>query len=57
MLHAFDSSDGHFILASALSCAQVLPHGVYVAMNIHAFAWDNVREDNAHGHFDRIRPG
>ena len=38
--YAFGSSDGLFNLGSALSFAQVLPPGVYVAMNGMAFPWD-----------------
>jgi hypothetical protein len=34
------SSDGLFHLGSALSFVQVLPPGVYVAMNGQYFAWD-----------------
>ena len=35
--YAFGSSDGLFNLGSALSFVQVLPPGVYVAMNGRAF--------------------
>ena len=38
--YAFGSSDGLFNLGSALSFAQVLPPGVYVAMNGSAFPWN-----------------
>ena len=38
--YAFGSSDGLFNLGSALSFVQVLPPGVYVAMNGQHFAWD-----------------
>ena len=38
--YAFGSSDGLFNLGSALSFAQVLPPGVYVAMNGQHFPWD-----------------
>ena len=44
--YAFGSSDGLFNLGSALSFAQVLPPGVYVAMNGQYFAWDRVRNDS-----------
>ena len=40
--YAFGSSDGLFNLGSALSFVQVLPPGVYVAMNGQWFDWDNV---------------
>lgn len=52
---AFGSSDGLFNLGSALSFAQVLPPGVYVAMNGRCFAWDNVRKNTATGVFEPLR--
>jgi L-asparaginase len=51
--YAFGSSDGLFNLGSALSFAQVLPPGVYVAMNGQHFAWDEVRKDKARGVFEK----
>jgi L-asparaginase len=50
--YAFGSSDGLFNLGSALSFAQVLPPGVYVAMNGRCFPGDRVRKDRAHGIFE-----
>jgi L-asparaginase len=50
--YAFGSSDGLFNLGSALSFAQALPHGVYVAMNGRCFAWDNVTKNRALGIFE-----
>ena len=47
--YAFGSSDGLFNLGSALSFVQVLPPGVYVAMNGQHFAWDEVRKNREHG--------
>jgi L-asparaginase len=41
--YRFGSSDGLFNLGSALSFAQALPPGVYVAMNGRVFPWDGVR--------------
>ncbi len=52
---AFGSSDGLFNLGSALSFAQVLPPGVYVAMNGRWFAWDDVRKNRELGVFESIR--
>lgn len=52
---AFGSSDGLFNLGSALSFAQVLPPGVYVAMNGRWFAWDDVRKNRALGVFESIK--
>jgi L-asparaginase len=49
--YRFGSSDGLFNLGSALSFAQALPPGVYVAMNGRAFAWDGVKKDRARGVF------
>ncbi len=51
---AFGSSDGLFNLGSALSFVQVLPPGVYVAMNGRCFPWDDVRKDREQGVFERI---
>jgi L-asparaginase len=53
--YAFGSSDGLFNLGSALSFAQTLAHGVYLAMNGHAFAWDNVTKNQALGVFQALR--
>lgn len=54
--YAFGSSDGLFNLGSALSFAQVLPAGVYIAMNGRWFAWDNVRKNRDTGAFESFRP-
>jgi L-asparaginase len=50
--YAFGSSDGLFNLGSALSFAQVLPPGVYVAMNGQCFPWDRVRKNKETGVFE-----
>jgi L-asparaginase len=50
--YAFGSSDGLFNLGSALSFAQVLPAGVYVAMNGQYFRWDGVRKNRETGVFE-----
>jgi L-asparaginase len=52
--YAFGSSDGLFNLGSALSFAQVLPAGVYVAMNGTHFPWDKVRKNREKGTFERL---
>jgi L-asparaginase len=49
---AFGSSDGLFNLGSALSFAQVLPAGVYVAMNGQYFDWNRVRKNRESGVFE-----
>jgi L-asparaginase len=51
--YAFGSSDGLFNLGSALSFVQVLPPGVYVAMNGQHFTWDAVRKNRETGVFER----
>jgi len=52
--YAFGSSDGLFNLGSALSFVQVLPHGVYVAMNGMVFRWDDVRKNRGLGVFETV---
>jgi L-asparaginase len=54
--YAFGSSDGLFNLGSALSFAQVLPPGVYIAMNGRVFTADNVRKNRELGTFEVINP-
>ena len=50
--YAFGSSDGLFNLGSALSFVQVLPPGVYVAMNGRQFSWNGVRKNRQTGVFE-----
>lgn len=52
--YVFGSSDGLFNLGSALSFAQVLPAGVYVAMNGHCFPWNDVRKNRELGVFESL---
>jgi L-asparaginase len=52
---AFGSSDGLFNLGSALSFVQVLPAGVYIAMNGMYFSWDNVRKNREAGRFEKVK--
>ncbi|MBZ5587114.1 MAG: asparaginase [Acidobacteriia bacterium] len=52
--YAFHSSDGLFNLGSAISLAQCLPHGVYIAMNGRFFAWNNVKKNRSLGIFEPI---
>jgi len=52
--YAFGSSDGLFNLGSALSFAQILPPGVYIAMNGQHFAWDKVRKNRETGVFEPL---
>jgi L-asparaginase len=55
--YAFGSSDGLFNLGSALSFVQVLPPGVYVAMNGRHFTWDRVRKNRQTGVFEATDDG
>jgi L-asparaginase len=50
--YAFGSSDGLFNLGSALSFAQALSSGVYIAMNGKCFPWDRVRKNRERGEFE-----
>jgi L-asparaginase len=52
--YAFGSSDGLFNLGSALSFVQVLPPGVYVAMNGQHFHWNAVRKNTETGTFEAL---
>ena len=52
--YAFGSSDGLFNLGSALSFVQVLPPGVYIAMNGKCFSCDRVRKNRERGEFEEI---
>ncbi|MEY2563206.1 MAG: L-asparaginase [Verrucomicrobiota bacterium] len=52
--YAFGSSDGLFNLGSALSFVQILPPGVYLAMNGKCFPWDRVRKNRERGEFEEI---
>jgi len=54
--YAFGSSDGLFNLGSALSFVQILPAGVYVAMNGRYFHWDHVRKNRQSGVFEPQPP-
>jgi L-asparaginase len=50
--YAFGSSDGLFNLGSALSFVQVLPAGVYIAMNGKFFPAGQVRKNKTLGIFE-----
>ena len=52
--YAFGSSDGLFNLGSALSFAQVLPPGVYIAMNGKYFVGDQVKKNRETGAFESV---
>ena len=42
--YSFGNSDGLFNLGSVISFVQLLPHGVYIAMNGECFTWDNLQK-------------
>ena len=50
--YKFGSSDGLFNLGSAFAFAQVLPRGVFVAMNGRFFNWDKVAKNKISGKFE-----
>jgi L-asparaginase len=52
--YVFRSSDGLFNLGAALAFAQILPVGVYIAMNGKYFNYDNVRKNRDIGEFEEI---
>lgn len=51
-----NSSDGFFNLGAALAFVQVLPPGVYVAMNGRYFPWNRVRKNRQTGTFEEVAP-
>jgi len=54
--YKFGSSDGLFNLGSALAFVQVLPPGIYVAMNGRYFSWNSVTKNRDIGAFEEKRP-
>ncbi len=52
--YAVQGSDALFNLGFACAAAQLLPHGVYIAMNGQVFAWDRVRKNTQLGIFESI---
>ena len=48
------NSDALFNLGFACGVAQVLPPGVYVAMNGQVFPWDNVTKNRSAGVFQQL---
>lgn len=47
-------SDALFNFGTAFSAVQLLPYGVYVAMNGRIFDWDKVRKDKGAGIFEEV---
>ena len=48
------SSDGFFNLGSALSFVQMMPPGVYIAMNGRCYLWNRVQKNRQTGYFDSV---
>jgi len=46
MPYKFGSSDGLFNLGCALAFVQLLPSGIYIAMNGKYFRWNEVKKTN-----------
>ncbi len=53
--YTFGSSDGMFNLGCALAFVQILPPGLYIAMNGRYFTYDNVRKNKKTGEFEEIK--
>ena len=53
--YKFGSSDGLFNLGSAIAFVQILPPGVYIAMNGRYFSWGNCRKNKKTGKFEKLR--
>jgi len=53
--YRFGSSDGFFNLGSALAFAQLLPPGVYIAMNGRFFDWNNCQKNRQTGMFEELK--
>lgn len=49
-----ENSDGFFNLGYALAATQILPFGVWVAINGEFFEWNHVRKNREKGRFERI---
>ncbi len=52
--YKFGASDGLFNLGSALTAAQTLESGVYIAINGNIFKWDEVTKNRNKGIFELI---
>ena len=50
--YVFSNSDAVFNLGCAVTAVQLLPHGVFIAMNGRVFAWDKVRKNKEVGLFE-----
>jgi L-asparaginase len=54
--YTFSNSDGLFNLGLAFGAVQLLPAGVYIAMNGRIFPWNSVRKNAAQGVFESTAP-
>ena len=54
--YTFSNSDGLFNLGLAFGAVQLLPPGVYIAMNGRMFPWNAVRKNTMQGVFEPIAP-
>ena len=52
--YKFGSSDGLFNLGSALTAAQTLPPGIYIAINGNIFKSNEVRKNRQKGIFESV---
>ena len=52
--YKFGSSDGLFNLGAALAFIQLLPFGIYIAMNGKYFNWYKVRKNKEIGEFEKL---
>ena len=50
--YVFSNSDAVFNLGCAVTAVQLLPHGVFIAMNGRVFRWDRVRKNRELGVFE-----
>jgi L-asparaginase len=55
--YIMSNSDAVFNLGCGISACQLLPEGVYVAMNGRIFNWDNVRKNTEKGIFEETGRG
>jgi L-asparaginase len=54
--YTFSNSDGLFNLGLAFGAVQLLPAGVYIAMNGRIFPWNSVHKNKTLGVFESITP-
>ncbi len=49
------NSDAYFNLGYSMAAAQLLPAGVWIAINGEVFVWDNVQKNRKKGRFERVK--